>query len=190
MAYSQNTINKTLARNEAALESLEANTAAKVRQLVRLAWDRYGILLLLYSGYRSPEEQADLYAKYLAGGALAAPPLLSFHNYGLAVDLVPLKESGAADWNSKNWDKIGALGKEVGLNWGKSFGDKPHFENRDFGTVAQLKAQGGIKYAKEQTTELIKVAQRNPIKTGLIIVGISLTAYVLYKSIYGRDRNV
>ena len=187
MSYKQKTIERTLSRNENNIATLEPNTAAKVRELVRLVWQRHGILLLIYSAYRSPEEQAELYATYLNGGALAAPPLLSFHNYRLAVDVVPLKFDGSADWKSKHWDKVGAIGEEVGLNWGKSFGDKPHFENRDFGTVAQLKAQGGIKYAQEKAGELVQVAKRNPIKTAAIIGGTILISYVLYKSIYGRD---
>jgi len=42
------------------------------------------------SGFRSYQQQADLYAKYLAGkGNLAAPPGSSMHEFGLAMDTAP-----------------------------------------------------------------------------------------------------
>jgi hypothetical protein len=60
----------------------------------------------------------------------------SWHNYGLAVDLVedgdPTMAGIQWSWkNNFNYLKLGALGKEVGLSWGglwKSFKDYPHFE--------------------------------------------------------------
>jgi hypothetical protein len=43
-------------------------------------------LWLVTHGYRSLEEQGALYAKYKAGGPKAAPPGLSPHKYGLAIE--------------------------------------------------------------------------------------------------------
>ena len=103
-----------------------------------------GIKLRITSGYRSIQEQDDLYAQgrtkpgnivtYLKGG-------YSNHNYGLAIDVVPIK-NGKADWNSPNWNKIGKIGKDVGFKWGgdwTSFKDKPHFEMMFGNTINQIR---------------------------------------------------
>lgn len=66
----------------------------------------------------------------------------SYHNYGLAFDVVPLK-NGKADWNSPHWQKIGTIGKTVGLEWGGGFTklkDMPHFQYTFGLTIADLKA--------------------------------------------------
>ncbi|TLY41369.1 MAG: M15 family metallopeptidase [Nitrospirae bacterium] len=57
----------------------------------------------------------------------------SYHNFGLAFDIVVLDSLGKADWdtNHPGWKKAGDLGKSVGLEWGgdwKSFKDLPHFQ--------------------------------------------------------------
>jgi len=56
----------------------------------------------------------------------------SFHNYGLAIDVVPII-NGKAIWDIKNpvWQKIAQIGREVGFQWGgdwTGFKDYPHFE--------------------------------------------------------------
>lgn len=48
----------------------------------------HGVALTVTMGYRSLEEQRDLWVAYQAGGPLAAPPGASAHNYGLAVDVL------------------------------------------------------------------------------------------------------
>lgn len=65
-------------------------------------------LWLVTFGWRSLEEQAALYQTYKAGGPLAAPPGLSAHNYGLAVDLVldvDGKMGGAVSWDTRKYAK-------------------------------------------------------------------------------------
>ena len=55
----------------------------------------------------------------------------SSHNYGLAVDVVQIK-NGKALWTNPNWSRIGQIGKSVGMEWGgdwKSFKDRPHFQD-------------------------------------------------------------
>jgi hypothetical protein len=55
----------------------------------------------------------------------------SKHESGTAFDIVPLNAQGQPDWGSKHWDRLGALGKELGLTWGGDFTslkDRPHFE--------------------------------------------------------------
>lgn len=39
------------------------------------------------SSYRTRAQQAELYERYQAGGPLAAPPCVGWHNAGLAIDL-------------------------------------------------------------------------------------------------------
>lgn len=85
-------------------------------------------------GYRSLALQAELYAKYQAGGPRAAPPGKSAHNYGLAVDIV-LDGSPAPgiqpDWNTSNpaWVRLfAAVDAHPRLHSGRSFNDADHIE--------------------------------------------------------------
>ena len=97
-----------------------------------------GIDLKITFGLRTFEEQQKIYDQGRTEVSKAkgekivtkAKPGQSFHNYGLAIDVVPIVK-GKADWESKIWSKIGEIGKSVGFSWGgdwKSFKDLPHFE--------------------------------------------------------------
>ncbi|MGE5416474.1 MAG: M15 family metallopeptidase, partial [Acidobacteriota bacterium] len=104
-----------------------------------------GINLIITDGYRSFAEQDALYSKgrdHKGKIVTNAKGGQSYHNYGLAFDVVEVVD-GKADWDSKNWDKIGALGKKYGFEWGgdfKSFVDKPHFQcSYDLDTAELLK---------------------------------------------------
>lgn len=50
-------------------------------------------------GWRSWDEQNELYEKYLAGGPLAAKPGTSAHEWGLAVDLQLVGKDGSLVWS-------------------------------------------------------------------------------------------
>jgi peptidoglycan L-alanyl-D-glutamate endopeptidase CwlK len=57
----------------------------------------------------------------------------SYHNFGLAFDIVVLDAVGKADWDVSHpgWKQAGALGRSVGLEWGgdwTGFKDWPHFQ--------------------------------------------------------------
>ena len=57
----------------------------------------------------------------------------SWHNFGLAFDIVVLDALGKGDWNTSHpaWKRVGGLGKSVGLEWGgewKQLKDLPHFQ--------------------------------------------------------------
>jgi hypothetical protein len=86
-------------------------------------------------GYRTIEEQAELYRRYKAGGPLAAPPGKSAHNYGLAIDVVfdsdPSRPGLQVDWNTRAagwaWLKAATL-PHPRLQNGWSFGDWPHIQ--------------------------------------------------------------
>jgi peptidoglycan L-alanyl-D-glutamate endopeptidase CwlK len=61
-----------------------------------------------------------------------AKPGDSYHNYGLAVDIVPRPYRSLPNWNPEGplWDRIGAIGKSIGLEWGGDWSSKdlPHFQ--------------------------------------------------------------
>jgi len=123
------------------LEDLDPLVAERARTLVVWA-DSEGIEILVTSTMRSFEEQARLYALgRSAPGAIVtnAEPGESWHNFGLAFDVVPLV-NGKPIWDSPMWDRIGELGKRAGLIWGgdfRSFKDKPHFEFHPNLTLAE-----------------------------------------------------
>lgn len=80
--------------------------------------------------YRSFDEQEQLHQDYLDGGPLAAPPGESYHNYGLAVDVVPVNSQGQPEWDSDNWEQIADIFAKHGFSWGFDLwgADKPHFQ--------------------------------------------------------------
>lgn len=62
-----------------------------------------------------------------------APPGASWHEFGLAVDLCPVRLLTQPGWapGDPAWAKMGALGKSLGLFWGGDFvhiPDRPHFQ--------------------------------------------------------------
>jgi hypothetical protein len=88
-----------------------------------------GIELAIVESYRTPAKQYEYFSmgrKYTrsAGGK-------SKHQYGLAVDVVPVKDSVAIWDNIALWKKIGVEGEKLGLRWGgrwRSPYDPAHFE--------------------------------------------------------------
>lgn len=107
---------------------------------------KQGMNVGIFCGMRTFEEQKQLYRKgrSLSGTVIDrkqvvtnAPPGLSSHNYGLAVDLVfdadSVKPGYQWSWDSKfPWKKLAELGRKMGLSpayfW-KTFPESPHFEN-------------------------------------------------------------
>jgi peptidoglycan hydrolase-like protein with peptidoglycan-binding domain len=95
-----------------------------------------GLSPYLFEGHRTMETQNALYEKgrtkpgsivtYVKGGG-------SWHNYGLAVDIVFWNKSHTGpSWDSKHaWQKLGKAGKAAGFTrWmGDSGWDFPHFEH-------------------------------------------------------------
>lgn len=88
------------------------------------------------SGFRSLVEQRVLWDKYQAGGARAAPPGKSAHNFGLAVDVAldgdPDRPGLQPDWKpdpGDGWYWLrDAIRPHPRLHHGSSFGDWPHIE--------------------------------------------------------------
>lgn len=88
-----------------------------------------GIELAVVETYRTPTKQAEyknMGKKYTSSGAGK-----SKHQYGLAIDVVPMV-NGEAQWNNMTlWRKIGTTGERLGLRWGGRWKypfDPGHFE--------------------------------------------------------------
>lgn len=103
---------------------------------------------------RTFEEQDALYAKgrTVPGKIVTnARGGQSYHNYGLAVDIVLLTTGGGVSWNReldldgdhvKDWDEIVFVFKHYGWKWGgdwRSFKDYPHFQKTFNRSTAELK---------------------------------------------------
>lgn len=107
-----------------------------------------GIGLVLTSGRRSWQDQAKLYAQGRTDpGKIVtnAEPGESWHNYGRAFDVAIADALGRPTWpdDAATWGKIGEIGTQLGLSWGGSFGDRPHFSFRPPNyTFAQAAAAG------------------------------------------------
>jgi len=95
-----------------------------------------GIDMIVTCTYRSGTEQMALYAQgRTAPGAIVtnAKPGQSAHNWGFAIDVVPIV-NGKADWNSRDmvWQEIGTIGQSCGLQGygapGARFPELPVFE--------------------------------------------------------------
>lgn len=123
------------------------------RKIQQLA-DALPFDIRITQGFRSFGDQAAIYAKgrtvlsdipcrhsngqQFAPGTCQLHPLgaivtmaragYSWHNFGLAVDLVPMI-SGQPDWSDLgNWQAVINAGESVGLVNGKSWNDQPHFQ--------------------------------------------------------------
>lgn len=118
----------------------------KVERFIEKA-EAQGLNLRVVEGFRNSAKQAEAYAN----GISKAKPGFSFHNYGLAVDVVFRDEKGNPSWNEgHDWKRLGEIGKETGLYWGgdwKTFNDRPHFQllpNDQLGSVRQLTQEVGM----------------------------------------------
>lgn len=122
---------------ERRIARLHPSIQDRARQFIHAA-EKEGIKLRITDGYRTFDEQQEIYNKGRTAESIAkgekivtnAKPGQSFHNYALAFDVVEIKD-GKGLWENPNWPRIGALGKSFGFAWGGDFSgawDKPHFE--------------------------------------------------------------
>jgi len=87
----------------------------------------------VFSSLRTIEEQRELYAKGRSKpGDIITNSRISYHNFGLAVDIVFKDDKGNWSWDKHhNWNRLGEIGKEVGFEWGgdwETIKDFPHFQ--------------------------------------------------------------
>jgi peptidoglycan L-alanyl-D-glutamate endopeptidase CwlK len=111
--------------------------ATKVRDMaLTLSLDPSPVHLRVTQGLRTWSEQAALYAQgRSAPGAIVtnAEPGHGWHEFGLAVDVVPFGLDGQPDWNRSHpiWRRLIQLGHAQGLVEGaefRTFPDYPHFQ--------------------------------------------------------------
>jgi len=100
-----------------------------------------GLKILVYCGYRSNEDQEKLYkqGRSAKGNIVTnARAGQSFHNYGRAIDYVPVK-NGETSWDdTASYVKAQRIGKEFGLrpiSW-----ELPHLEDDSFKNWRELQA--------------------------------------------------
>jgi peptidoglycan L-alanyl-D-glutamate endopeptidase CwlK len=125
-----------------------------------------GIPCVVTFTYRSLETQKMLYSlgrtlfrdprdgkKFKPGQHVTnAPAGSSFHNYRLALDVLPKELAALPNWGdtpahqartNELWAKLGAIGKAIGFRWGGDFHsikDRPHFEWSGALSLADLRA--------------------------------------------------
>lgn len=133
------------AQSAAKLSLINPLVADKIRQLALiLAGEKIDIRVT--QGLRSWTEQNVLYAKGRDAQGIVVnkaevvtncPGGHSWHNFGMAVDVVPdaIPDDGkfTPDWNASHpsWQRIVAVGTSLGLNSGatwRTFKDYPHLQ--------------------------------------------------------------
>lgn len=119
-------------------EGLHPELVARVEPLLEHC-AKMGMNVDVHRGLRTWEEQNRLYAKgrdrngkKIGKTVTNARGGSSWHNYGLAVDVVFKTLGGRWSWAEMHpWSKLGKFGKMFGLEWGgdwKRFKDRPHFQ--------------------------------------------------------------
>lgn len=136
------------------LETLAPHVRAMAGQLIADA-AAAGIPLAVTCTRRSAAEQNARYAQgRTTPGPIVtrAPAGYSYHEYGLALDVVPTELLALPNWGDtpdhraradQLWKRLGAIGKAVGFRWGGEFPhlpDRPHFEWSSGLSLAQLRA--------------------------------------------------
>lgn len=110
------------------VQALHPYLRDRILKLISICQSK-GIELAIVESYRTRAKQAEYFGmgrKYTrsAGGQ-------SKHQYGLAVDVVPMIDS-VAQWDNKVlWRKVGVIGESLGLRWGGRWRhpyDPAHFE--------------------------------------------------------------
>ena len=125
---------------------------------------KQGLIIGIGECVRTVAEQDALYAqgRTKPGAKVTNAPGYSYsscHQWGIAYDVYRNDGNGAFNNNDGFFDKIGKIGRKIGLEWGgdwKSPVDKPHFQLPDWGsTTKQLKAIYGTpdKFMKTWSTK-------------------------------------
>lgn len=115
------------------LKKLHPKAQEKFSNFITDAEDGLNITLRISQALRTVAEQDALYAQGRSSpGKIVtnAKGGQSYHNYGLAIDLVELNKDGSVNW-SFDYQKLKPYADKYGLEWGgtfKSIPDKPHFQ--------------------------------------------------------------
>jgi peptidoglycan LD-endopeptidase CwlK len=141
------TLQALLDRADKKLAGVHPTLKTKAIELIKRAYTQ-GINVLITQGYRSIDEQNELYAQgRTKPGKIVtnAKGGYSYHNFGLAFDIVIQNADGSLCWSvaDKRWKTVGAIGKSLGLEWGgdwRKFPDYPHFQLTFGLSLADLRA--------------------------------------------------
>lgn len=133
-------------RQQSRFQPLVGRTAQELVSRMKAA----GFPIRVTSTYRSSEEQAMLYAqgRTMPGNIVTnAKAGESFHNYGVAFDVV-FREQGY-EASDAMWKNLGSVGKALGLEWGGDWKnpDRPHFSQKLGYTLKDFQT-GKVDYSK------------------------------------------
>jgi len=129
----------SIAHNEQRLASVHPVVAMRARAMVEQC-AAAGVPILITQGFRSIDEQDQLYAKGRTEPPIGKAYIVtkakggqSWHNFGLAFDIGVLDSMGKVDWNDDHpgWARAAVIGKSLGLEWGgdwTGFKDLPHYQ--------------------------------------------------------------
>lgn len=137
-------------KNSRSIDDMIPPAAARARRFLQAANDN-GIDLLVTSTLRDHAAQAALYAQgRTKPGRIVtnAKPGQSWHNWGCALDVVPLRNGKpvwgtTADPDRQLWERVGQLGEQAGLEWAgrwRRFREFAHFQYTGGLTLADLQA--------------------------------------------------
>src|SRR5678816_3456090 len=112
---------------------------AEKARVLNYAMTKINEPLRVAQGWRSSKQQTELWkigrddqGNVIGKPVTWAPPMRSWHNFGLAVDLVPISVIAKDSWDPLNsvWMVLGLKGEELGLEWGGRWKkrDLPHFQ--------------------------------------------------------------
>lgn len=110
------------------LQSLHPYFRDKVLALIRACHEK-GIELAIVESYRTHTKQNEY--KSMGRKYTRSKGGHSKHQYGLAVDVVPMLDTVAQWHNYALWKKVGTIGERLGLRWGGRWRhpfDPGHFE--------------------------------------------------------------
>lgn len=126
---------------------LTAEARTKATALVAEA-NRQGLNVMFWDGWRDPQVTLENIAK---GTTKVKDAYGSRHTWGVAFDLVFKNPVGLPSWpdaDDPRWQKLGRIGKQMGLRWGGDFStffDGPHFYLPSF-SMATARRVYGINY--------------------------------------------
>ena len=123
--------------NSRKIDDLHPKVAVMCKKFIAEC-DKQDIDIIITSTYRDAESQTALYAQgRTKPGSIVtnAKAGQSFHNWKCAFDVVPMR-NGKPVWGTMGkdlelWNKVGAIGESVGLEWAgrwKRFKEFPHFQ--------------------------------------------------------------
>lgn len=127
------------------VELLHPRLREKVEELQSIC-EKRGLLIGIGECVRTKEEQDALYAKgRTVPGKIVTKAqgstYQSMHQWGVAFDFFRKDGRGAYFDEDGFFEKVGKIGKEIGLEWGgdwKTIKDKPHFQLPDWGSGSAM----------------------------------------------------